>query len=254
MQKESFKKPGLINLLYSFLFIFFTFVPALAIEPKEIILRADEYRQPFRQMKVTSKLTSFHDNKVFKEATYEVLIKGNDRALVVAVDGGEKGQKVLMLNEGFWMRFPNSGRAIRITPMQRLMGDASYGDLGKMSWANDYRVVFHPEGGENKVGQTPAWRLLLSSQKKSAVYEKIDLWVNKDNFQPLQADFYLSSGKNFKRAKFGTPELKHGRFIILETTFVDMLNKKNHTVMKFQDLKEVDINDRIFNLTVFSDR
>jgi len=226
---------------------------ASAIEPKEIVLKSDEYRQPFREMKIVSRLTSFRDNKMAKEGFYDVFIKG-DRALVVVMRGAEKGQKVLMLNGSFWMRFPSSGRAIRITPMQRLMGDASYGDLGKISWSNDYKAVFHPEGKESKVGESPVLRLLLTSRTTSATYDKIELWVDKHNYQPLQADYYLSSGKHFKRALFGTPRQKNGRPIIMETTFVDILNTKNRTIMEFEDIKETRIDDRLFNLTLFSDK
>jgi hypothetical protein len=59
----------------------------------------------------------------------------------------EPGQKVLMLGDDFWLLMPGSQRAMRITPMQKLLGDASTGDIATMNWADDY--------GGSVVGEEP---------------------------------------------------------------------------------------------------
>jgi len=42
---------------------------------------------------------------------------------------------VLMLGDDFWLLMPSSQRPLRITPMQKLLGDASTGDIATLSWA-----------------------------------------------------------------------------------------------------------------------
>jgi hypothetical protein len=43
-----------------------------------------------------------------------------------------------MLGDDFWLLLPGSQRPLRITPSQKLLGDASTGDIATMRWADDY--------------------------------------------------------------------------------------------------------------------
>jgi len=45
----------------------------------------------------------------------------------------EAGQKMLMLQDNYWLQMPKSRRPIRITPMQKLLGEASVGDISTLS-------------------------------------------------------------------------------------------------------------------------
>ena len=64
--------------------------------------------------------------------------QGQRQSLVLMQSPAEKGQKVLMLGDDFWLLMPESQRPLRITPMQKLLGAASTGDIASMSWADDY--------------------------------------------------------------------------------------------------------------------
>jgi hypothetical protein len=50
----------------------------------------------------------------------------------------ERGQKLLMQGDDFWLMMPASQRPLRITPMQKLLGEASTGDIATMTWGEDY--------------------------------------------------------------------------------------------------------------------
>ncbi len=39
----------------------------------------------------------------------------------------------------------NTRKAVRITPLQKLSGGTSYGDITRLSWSEDYNAVFTGE-------------------------------------------------------------------------------------------------------------
>jgi hypothetical protein len=73
-----------------------------------------------------------------KERRYTVFTQAQRRSLVLMRSPAEAGQKVLMLGDDFWLLMPGSQRPLRITPSQKLLGDASTGDIATLSWADDY--------------------------------------------------------------------------------------------------------------------
>ena len=62
----------------------------------------------------------------------------------------EKGQKVLMLGDDFWLLMPDSQRPLRITPMQKLLGDASTGDIVRHELG---RRLHRQRGGRGACGE-----------------------------------------------------------------------------------------------------
>jgi hypothetical protein len=111
----------------------------------------------------------------------------------------EKGQKVLMLGDDFWLLMPGSQRPLRITPMQKLLGDASTGDIATLSWADDYggRVV-----GEERCGEVPCLHLSLAAGRKGVTYQRIELWLGVKLHEPIKAELYVQSDKLAKQAAF----------------------------------------------------
>ena len=105
------------------------------VDVPRLLQEADAYRLPPSpvQVKVTVKL--FKDGKLDKERPYTVLARPDLRSLVLFDHPSEKNQKVLMVDDDFWIILPNSRRPVRITPMQKLLGEASTGDIARMTWS-----------------------------------------------------------------------------------------------------------------------
>jgi len=84
-----------------------------------IVKAADQYRLVSEDMQIDTKITTLNrDGSFDKERLYQVFQQSNRQSLVVMQSPAEKGQKVLMSGEDFWMILPGSQRPIRITPMQ----------------------------------------------------------------------------------------------------------------------------------------
>lgn len=168
-----------------------------------LLRTADRYRTGGEHLQVETEVTVLKpDGSVDKERRYTVFAQPERRSLVLMRSPSEVGQKVLMLGDDFWLLMPGSQRPMRITPAQKLLGEASTGDIATMNWAEDYdgAVV----GSEPCPGATDRTcrHLSLQASRRGASYRRIELWVGVAKGEPVAADLYLQSDKLAKQARF----------------------------------------------------
>jgi hypothetical protein len=162
---------------------------------------ADRYRTDAQNLQVETEVTLLQrDGGVDKERRYTVFVQAGRKSLVLMRSPAEAGQKVLMLGDDFWMVLPGSQRPMRITPSQKLLGEASTGDIATMSWAEDYtgQVV----GEERCEAAQPCLHLSLNAIRKGVSYQRIELWIGKARHEPIKADLFVQSEKLAKQARF----------------------------------------------------
>src|SRR5215813_6839389 len=100
---------------------------------------ADRYRTGQDNLQVETQVSTYNrDGSLDKERRYTVFVQAQHKSLVLMRSPAEAGQKVLMLGDDFWLLMPGSQRPLRITPSQKLLGDASTGDIATLSWSDDY--------------------------------------------------------------------------------------------------------------------
>lgn len=104
-----------------------------------------------------------------------------------------------MLADKFWLLMPASRRPIRITPIQKLLGEASTGDIATMNWHQDYEAEYT---GLEQIDGESLDRLQLTAVTKGVSYQTIALYLQPDTHKPIRADLYTSSGKLAKTASF----------------------------------------------------
>jgi hypothetical protein len=167
-----------------------------------LLQAADRYRSDQGNLQLDTQVTVLNrDGSTDKERRYQVLVQGPQRTLVLMRSPAEQGQKVLMLGDDFWLLLPGSQRPVRITASQKLLGDASTGDIATLSWAQDYAGTLV---GEEPCEHTPTTCLHLSLQakRKGVSYQRIELWIGKARKEPVKADLYVQSDKLAKEARF----------------------------------------------------
>ena len=170
------------------------------IDVTTVLKAADRYRAGAENLQVETQVTVLNrDGSTDKERRYTVFAQAQHKSLVLMRSPAEAGQKVLMLGDDFWLLLPGSQRPLRITPMQKLLGDASTGDIATMSWAEDYTGTLV---GEEPCEQQRCWHLSLQSARKGLTYARIELWVGKARSEPLKAELYVQSDKLAKLASF----------------------------------------------------
>src|SRR5512141_422575 len=156
---------------------------ARAAEPDAhaLLVKADAYRQANAAAQVDTRVQVYKGGALDKERDYRVYVKPGRRSLVLFRSAVEKGQKVLMLGDDFWIVLPSSQRPIRITPAQKLLGDAATGDIATMTWAEDYDGAV---AGEADVEGVRCVRLDLAAQRRGVTYRRIELYLARSDARP----------------------------------------------------------------------
>lgn len=227
-------------------FIFLVPLAALAQPTGEELLKAmDDLRVGSDQVRVLTEVTLIKNQKKDATKLYEVLVSTDARTLAIFRTKKEKGQKVLMLGDDFWLLMPKSKRPIRITPMQKLLGEASTGDIASLRWSEDYQVQsmkkLDTESGS-------FWELELAGKRKALSYQKVLLRLSIDTYWPVSADLYLSSGKLAKTASYQV-EVVEGQPRMQSMTLIDGIQTNQQTLVKYLETEPTNIPDKFFNPT-----
>lgn len=218
--------------------------PASAPDASTILKRVDRLRNPINEFSVDLELTSVRKekNEVWK---LKVFGQDSEKSLVEFVSPpSEKGKYLLMRREAMWFYIPDTSRPIRISPLQRLMGEASNGDVARTSYSEDYTVE---QTKEEDLDGVAAIFLDLTAKDKENSYSRVCLWVSKDKQLPLRADYYASSGKMLKRLFFREYGQTGGGQMVTGIEIHDAVRPDRRTFMRYSNLQAKTLPEKMFN-------
>ncbi len=210
-----------------------------------LLAKADNFRVPFREGRVRVELLALEDGRVTGRSDFEVLQSADGASRVEMLDARVRGQRALLSDQGLWLYVPASRRAIRLTPLQRLMGNANYGDIGRMRLTDDYRVA----RAEPAVDRPGVWVLHLEACSATAVYPEVEMLVEEKTGRPLMADFYVASGKLLKSAEYDPPVELDGREVIAAITFTSGSDDGKRTRMVMEAFREQALPEHLFTVS-----
>lgn len=210
--------------------------PAVAQNVDAMLRDADRYRTGADNLQVDTLVQSYKtDGSLDKERRYTVFAQQDRRTLVLMQSAAEKGQKVLMLGDDFWLLMPSSQRPMRITPMQKLLGDASTGDIATMRWSGDYSATLVGEEPCQPGEARACYRLALQAARKGVTYQRVELWLARQRHAPVRAQLYVQSDKLAKTAHF---ELDASRSQVDAMVLTDQLGQQRQTRIRYLQRKE----------------
>ena len=212
-----------------------------------LVARADALRQLYPDAIIQVRMTRQSGEDAGRQSLLQVAVHGTDVSLIRVLQGIDQGQQILLRPEGIWVKLPRSARAIRITPMQRLLGDASVGDIGRLRWQDDYEARF-AEPAEVVFEGQPAWRIDLVARSAAAAYPRILATLARSDARPLQAEFFLKSGKAVKSVRFGPVEAVNDRRGIRRMEFRDLLRGEGVTLVVQEKVEPRAMDERLFSL------
>jgi outer membrane lipoprotein-sorting protein len=219
--------------------------PLRAEDAAAILAKVDAYRTPLDSFSIDVELTAFTPHDKGESSKFRVYGKGSDRSVVEFIaPSSEKGKLLLMLRDAMWIYMPSASRPIRISPLQRLMGQASNGDVARTSFTVDYVAKSVTEG---EWEGRKAFVLDLAAKDNDIAYSRVQLWIDKASYEPLRADFYVVSGKLIKRALYRDFGQMAGRRVVTSIEIDDLLRPGNRTVMKYANLVAKQNPERMFN-------
>jgi outer membrane lipoprotein-sorting protein len=217
--------------------------PAANPDADALLKRSDTYRNGWPSYVLRVKITNFESGKADEEKLYEVSQKGTDKTYVEFMSPREKGEHLLMLGDDMWVYLPDTSRPIRITPLERLSGDASNGDVARTNFSVDYSPVYLRT---EKVGTEDCYVLDLTAKRKGATYQRITYWLRVQDARPVKAEFYLTSGKHIKSATFDEYLQTGGRSLLRRLTLVDEIRHNSHSVLEYSGIAPRELPDKLF--------
>jgi hypothetical protein len=213
---------------------------AVEHDVQALLKAADRYRTGGEALQVETQVQTVKaDGSADKERRYTVFVQPGHQSLVLMRSPAEAGQKVLMLGDDFWLLMPGSQRPVRITPAQKLLGDASTGDIATLAWAEDYTgSVIGEEPCADGANPAPAGapatclHLSLQARRKGLSYQRIELWIGRQRHEPVRAELYVQSDKLAKLARF-TMDQPAAPTLVAEMRLTDQLSSHKATQVRY---------------------
>ena len=216
-------------------------VQAARVEAQELLARSDALRNPSRPFALTTTLLEYRDGHQKDEQSlraYSSVAKaGGQFRTLVRFEAPQQDVGKLMLKDGsnLWFFDPASKATIRVSPQQRLIGQAANGDVVTTNFAVDYSATLEEEesitDGDHR--PTRCQRLALQPKNLDATYHHARIWLDHTSSRPVKAQFFVESGKLLKTAYYRRLQTVLGEERPTETVLIDGLDPNWITVMRF---------------------
>lgn len=214
-----------------------------APDAQALLAQSDAIRNPSQPFKVTVTLTEFEKGVQVNTTTLLSLARtleagGQFASLVRFVQPVRDAGKVMLKNgSDLWFYDPGTKSAVRISPQQRLMGQAANGDVVTVNFARDYQATVAAEetvrDGEKQTRKS--YKLMLTAASSDATYGTIELWVDTGNSAPIKARFFAESGRLLKTAFYRKFQPQLGVDRPTETVIIDGLDPQAVTLVRLSD-------------------
>jgi outer membrane lipoprotein-sorting protein len=221
---------------------------------QEIIAAGDRVRNPGVPFRLTNTLTEYKDGKPASRSVLAVFAKldsdsGQFRNIVRFIDPPrDQGKLVLMDGTKMWFYDPASKASVPISPQQRLVGQASDGDVVTVNYARDYTPKLL---GDEKLldadrKERDCWHLELTAANTDAVYARMELWLEKGTYFAVKTKHYSDSGRLLKIAYYHKFTDALGGPRPAQTIIIDAVDPKLVTTMDNTDWRTAEIADSWF--------
>ena len=229
--------------LISVSFLIFQGFAIAAPSAGEILVASDAIRNPGRPFAVTVTLTEFLNGKQVDTSTLRSYSRtehlgGQFSSLIQFIIPARDAGKLMLKNgNDMWFYDPTSKASVRLSPQQRLLGQASNGDVVTINLAKDYQATIAAEeevtDGERKTRK--ARRLALVAVSPDVTYASIEMWVDAENHRPIKARFFAESSRLLKTVYYRRYQPQLGAERPTESVIIDGLNPQAVTLMRFSD-------------------
>jgi len=221
------------------------------ITAQEIIAQTDKVKNPRQAFRSTNVLTEYVAGAVRNESTIVVYAKedsstGQFRNLIRYNEPPrDSGKMALFSGRLLWFFDPTSKTSVRISPQQRLLGQASVADVLTANLVADYtgKIVSEETVQDANRQNHECWHLDLAASNDTAPYNHVEYWVEHQTFYPIKAKFYSDSGRLLKIVYYrGFHEVlgatRPTEAIIIDAIDSSLVTKIAFNEFRFQDIPE----------------
>lgn len=224
-------------------------VAQAAPDAQSILAQSDAVRNPQESFRAVTTLIEYRNGKEVERDTLQVYSKadthgGQYRSLVRFVaPARDAGKLVLKNGNDLWFFDPGSKATIRISPQERLLGEAAEGDVVTVNFALDYKAVLAAQedvqDGEHQLHH--AYKLALTAVSPDVTYDHIEMWIDNQSHHPIKSRLYAQSGALLKTAYYRHYETQLGQERPVEIVIIDGLHADWITVMRFSAFGSQDV-------------
>lgn len=179
--------------------------------------------------------------------------KGNEYSLIlITAPARDEGTAFLKRGNEIWNWVPKVGRTIKMPPsmmMQSWMGsDFTNDDLVRESSViTDYT---HALLGDSTIAGREAYKIeMIPKPDAPVVWEKVIVWITKDEYLELRAAFYDEHGSLINVMEGSEIREFDGRMLPSKMEMIPMDKKGHKTVLEYQAMDfNADIPERFFSV------
>lgn len=167
--------------------------------------------------------------------------RGSEYSLIlITAPARDEGTAYLKRGNEIWNWVPNVGRTIKMPPsmmMQSWMGsDFTNDDLVReSSVVTDYE---HELVGEETIEGYECYKIEMTPKPDApVVWERVDVWVSKDEYLQLRSEFYDEFGDLINVMKGMNVKEFDGRMIPARMEMIPQDKEGHKTVMEYQSME-----------------
>ncbi|HEX9150341.1 MAG TPA: outer membrane lipoprotein-sorting protein [Thermoanaerobaculia bacterium] len=222
------------------------YLGALPGDLQALLAAVDATRNAFDEAVISARATQIQDGKESDSADFDIYVKGRDKGLIVFRGGKNGGRKVLTNGERMWLIVPGSRNPVPITANQRLLGGASFGDVARLRFSEDYEAR---DSGTVESAAGRSCRVLeLTAKTAKVTYPRVLLSVDEGEKLPCRVRFFLSSGKETRAVTFTKFRREAGKNVVAEMEVRDLLGAASRVVtrLEYKDFRSARLDPKIF--------
>lgn len=228
--------------------------PAPPLSPHDMVVASDKVRNPGQPFRLLNDITEYQHGTV--NNTLSLVIYAREDAaseqydnVVRYVDPPRDAGKIVLLNGSrMWFYDPASKASVRISPQQRLIGEAANGDVVSVNLARDYKSQLVGAETVQDADRKPrdCWHLTLTAANDEAVYSRIEYWLEHGSYYPVKGKYFADSGRLLKSAYFHNYREELGGLRPTEVIILDGVDTNLVTTMNFSDYRAASVPDAWF--------
>jgi outer membrane lipoprotein-sorting protein len=226
---------------------------AFAQTAQEIVAATDRIRNADQPSRSALSLTEYVGGQERSHSAFVLFSKEDPqrrfRNLLQYVEPPrDAGKRVLLDGRSFWFFDPASQASVRISAQQRLVGQAAIGDVLTVNLAVDYTATLEDTEAIDDAARQKrtCWHLELKAATDTAVYNRVEYWVEQGTFRPVKGKFYSDSGRLLKIIYYRNFTERLGAVRPAESVIIDAVDSSLATIATFGESRFQEIPDAWF--------
>ncbi len=152
------------------------------------------------------------------------------------------GRRILFSGPQMWMALPGSARPLRVTPADRLMGEASIGDILNI----DPAAYAAEEGEPAEIDGRSLRRVTARGARSGLLYPRVDFFVD-EAVRPARSLHYAQSGQVLKTVSYVAFGPEAGRERTQEILISEAASQGAPTRLRFSNYRAEVFPAALFN-------